>query len=80
MYTTKTSFGNGGTVEYRPEVPFLKQPKVHGEKIIKGVRYYLGEGKIYVADLFDQMFKTVKTNIKGKEYKGVIGNYDSSFE
>ncbi len=80
MYTTKTAFGNGGTLNYHAQVPFLKQPKILGEKIVDGVKFYVGEGKEYVADLFDQMFKTVKTNIKGKEYKGVIGNYDSSFE
>ena len=80
MTTIKTQHGCMHSVSFHPEVPFLKQPKIHCEKVIGGVRYYFGNGKRYVADLFDQMFKTVKTNIKGKEYKGVIGNYDSSFE
>lgn len=45
---------------WHSDVPFLTRPKTFGKKKIDGVLYYLGvNGKIYVVELFDKMFKVV---------------------
>lgn len=47
-------------VGWHAEVSALIKPKIHNEKTINGVRYYFGNGKRYVADLFDKVFKPNK--------------------
>ena len=66
MYTTKTASGTTGSINYHAQVPFLTKPKIIGEEIRDGVRYYLGEGKEYIAERFDLMFKTVKGEVLRK--------------
>lgn len=53
--------------DWKPCVHFLQRPKITGQKTIGGVLHYLGEnGKLYVAELFDRMFKVNKTSILKK--------------
>jgi len=66
-------------VEWHPDVPFLTKPKIVGEKIVDGVRYYIGEGKEYIAELFDKMFKCEKSAIKPQSFKGELIGHDLYF-
>lgn len=68
MTKTHFRFGCQGAISFHPEVPFLRMPKV---KLV-GEYYEDEEGKKYVPELFDRMFKSVKSKIKGTRYKGEI--------
>ncbi len=70
MTFTSIKHGSLTTHIVHAEVPYLKQPKITGEKFIDGVRYYIGEGKEYLAELFDKMFKCEKSKIKPFGFKG----------
>ena len=61
-----------GEVDFRASVPFVQAPKIVKEKVVKGIKYYLGDnGKQYIADLYDKYFKrSVEFKIKGKYHKG----------
>jgi hypothetical protein len=74
---THTKIEHGGTRTshiFHAEVPFIKAPKIIAEIFtLCGDRYYLGPGKkLYVADLFDKMFKCAKGKIKSIRYKGAL--------
>lgn len=63
MHQLQLNSGTRYRVENRwvADVPFLTKPKIIGQKKVKGTSYYLGSnGKIYVVELFDKMFKPVK--------------------
>ena len=71
MLIIKNTLGSKGHDTIIAEVPFIKAPKIVKEKVVKGIKYYLGEnGKQYIADLYDKYFKTAKTKIKGRYFKG----------
>lgn len=76
MTTIKNKHGHKGEVDFRADVPMIIAPKVKAEKVIKGVRYYFTEnGKQFIADIYDKMFKGLKLKTKGKYHKGdLIGN------
>ena len=60
-----------GEIEFKADVPLVKAPKISATTVIDGITYYLGEnGKQYIADLYDKYFKTAKTKIKGRYFKG----------
>ena len=59
---TKTYLGHGHnkSISWHADMPFLVRPKVQKRtKIIDGIKYYLGKDKMYVAELFDKMFKPI---------------------
>ena len=66
-------------VEWHPDVPFLTRPKILGEKIIDGVKYYYNELKEYQADLFDKFWKCEGGNIKPQSFKGELIGHDLYF-
>ena len=71
MLIIKNTLGSKGHDTIIAEVPFVKAPKITKVKTIVGVKYYFGEGgKVYIADLYDKYFNTVKTKIKGRYHKG----------
>jgi hypothetical protein len=67
-------------VEWHPDVPFWVKPKIVGEKIIEGVRYYIDEFmKEYDPVLFDKTWKCEKTEIKSAQHKGETIGQDLYF-
>lgn len=73
MLTTKAK-GYKSEVDFHPEPadrkPILR-PKITKEEFIEGVRYYIGQGKIYLADQFDKFFKPqVRLTMRKKQFKG----------
>lgn len=63
--------GRTGVTEYHANRPILLQPVIARESTIDGVLFYHGkDGKLFVAELFDNMFKTSRTEIFGQHYKG----------
>ena len=61
------------------EVPFLSKPKIIGEKIIDGVKYYYNELKEYQADRFDKYWKCAKGEVKSAKHKGETIGQDFMF-
>lgn len=75
MYTTtRICGGTGRTVEVlHASVPVIKEPPLldHNKVTIDEKEYYMGwGGKIYLADLFDRMFKVNKGTVKPRTKKG----------
>lgn len=63
--------GRTGVTEYHAYRPVLLQPDIAKQRTIDGVLFYYGkDGKVFVAELFDRMFKTSKTEIFSQHYKG----------
>lgn len=72
MIKARTTHLKWNTDHFFAERPMIKRPKITGEKIVDGVRFYLGEGKEYLANLFDEMFlPKVKLKVRKNSYKGV---------
>lgn len=54
-------------VDWHAEKPFLTRPVITGTKKVGGTLHYIGEeGKMYVASLFDKMFKSIELKVKPK--------------
>lgn len=76
MTTIKTKHGCLQNINFHPEKPLKRKPKIIGEKIIDGVEFYLGEdGKEYVVEQFNSFWGILKGVIKNKFHKGdLIGH------
>lgn len=67
---TKTQIRHGSQYSngWHINKPLLVKPKVGKKVSIDGIFYYKGKnGKLYICELFDKMFKTVKSKILPKK-------------
>lgn len=60
--------GSGrGAIDFHADRPMITIPKVHPQpRTIDGVKMYVGigkenKGKLYIKEMFDRMFKVVRT-------------------
>lgn len=71
MTIIKNEHGYKGQLDFHADVPLIKAPKIISEKMLHGVRYYFTDnGKQFLADTYDKMFRCVQKKIKGKYHKG----------
>lgn len=66
----ESSGQRGKAIQYKgwhADRPMLTKPETFGTKLIGGVLHYTGTGnKLYVASLFDKMFKTPGGKVKSR--------------
>jgi hypothetical protein len=75
MIKTKSQHQTYGVTQYHAERPVLTQPVITKEYFEgKGkdkVRMYKGEnGRVFIAEAFDRMFKVIPGNVRAKHFKG----------
>lgn len=66
---------NGGkktTIDFHPERESHVAPFISKTKNLEGVRYYITtEGRMFIADVYDRMFKPPRGRVKARHYKGI---------
>lgn len=68
--------GTRTEIEFHPDVPFTKRPKILQTYFLNGVKMYKGEnGRTFLAEVFDKYFnQEAKVVMMGKFYKGENSN------
>ena len=76
MIRIKTHEQNHATIDFRPEVKNTVAPTVKKEFFEDGKRMYITKcGRTFIADVFDRNFKTTRTPLMPKNFKGENADY-----